>query len=244
MVNLMDEKENVRRQVWIQLHGVAKPDSRFHWDFSQFIPDFEGSTICAERLINTPTYRTAERVLVTPDNSLADFRARCIVDGKTLIVPTYGLIRGLISLNRETVPAGQEAFAGTLDGLDVFGSPYLTSISDHPSGPQMMVTGASVLNSQGIRISTGPSFFDLEWIILSSLGLVDDRIPILAVVHDCQLVDLICAPLPYEVGIDQIITPTRLINTGRPYIRPSPDSIKTLAWQITQDIPLLCELTQ
>jgi len=106
-----------------------------------------------------------------------------------------------------------------------------------------MVTGASVLNSQGVRISHGPSFFDLEWLILSSLGLVDDQTPILAEVHDCQIVDLDCAPLPFGVGIDQIITPTRLIDTGRPYPRPSPSSIKTLPLQIRQEVPLLQELT-
>lgn len=240
----VDDKENVRRQVWIKLHAVARPDSRFHWDFSSFIPDFDGSATCAEVICGTSAYGRAERVLVTPDNSLTSFRARCIADGKTLIVPTYSVARGLQSLTRETVPSGQEAFAATLDGLDVFGLPYLISIKDHPQGPQLMVTGASVLNLQGVRISHGPSFFDLEWLILSSLGLADDQTPILAAVHDCQLVDFSCPPLPCGVGIDQIITPTRRLDTARPFPRPSPSSIRTLPRQITQDVPLLLELTE
>ena len=107
-----------------------------------------------------------------------------------------------------------------------------------------MITGASVLNSQGVRISHGPSFFDLEWLILSSLQLVNDETPILAQVHDCQVVDFDCLPLPFGVGIDQIITPTRLIETGRPYPRPSSLSIKTLPLQIKEEVPLLQELTQ
>ena len=240
----MDDKENVRRQVWMQLQAVAKPDSRFHWDFNRFIPDFEGSATCVERLCNTTVYQAAKRVLVTPDNSLTDLRARCIDDGKTVIVPTYRLVRGFLALSRKTVPAGQEAFAATLDGLDVFGHPYLVSIHDRAPGPQLMITGASVLNSQGVRISHGPSFFDLEWLILSALQFVDDQTPILAEVHDCQVVDLDCLPLPFGVNIDQIITPTRLIETGRPYPRPSPSSIKTLPLQIRQEVPLLQELTE
>ncbi len=240
----MDDKEKVRRQVWSQLHEVAKPDSRFHWDFNRFIPNFEGSEICAKRLCDQPAYQQATSVLVTPDNSLANFRARCIADGKLLIVPTYSLVRGLLSLSNENIPAGQEVFAATLDGLDIFGRPYLTSIKDKPQGPQLMVTGASVLNYQGVRVSHGPSFFDLEWLILSSLGLVDDNTPILAGIHDCQMVDLICPPLPYGVGVDQVSTPTRLIDTDCPYPRPSPTSIKTLPHQMTQEVPLLRELTE
>jgi 5-formyltetrahydrofolate cyclo-ligase len=240
----MDDKENIRRQVWIRLHSVAQPDSRFHWDFNSFIPDFEGSTTCVERLCNTSIYHIADRILVTPDNSLTALRARCITDGKTVIVPTYSLARGFLALNKDTVPPGQEAFAATLDGLEVFGDPYLVSIHDHAQGPQLMITGASVLNSQGVRISHGPSFFDLEWLILSSLQLVNDQTPILAVVHDYQVVDFDCPPLPFGVSIDQIITPTRLIDTGRPYPRPSPSSIKTLPLQIRQEVPILQELTE
>src|SRR5689334_21330657 len=117
----MDDKENIRRQVWIQLHAVAQPDSRFHWDFNRFIPDFDGSATCVERLCNTSIYHFADRVLVTPDNSLTSLHARCLADGKTVIVPTYSLARGFLALSKETVPSGQEAFAATLDGLDVFG---------------------------------------------------------------------------------------------------------------------------
>src|SRR5689334_17241231 len=164
----MDDKENVRRQVWMRLQAVARPDSRFHWDFNRFIPDFEGSATCVERLCTTAAYQAANRILVTPDNSLTGLRARCIADGKTVIVPTYSLARGFLALSRETVPSDQEAFAATLDGLEIFGSPYLVSIHDRVQGPQLMITGASVLNSQGVRISHGPSFFDLEWLILSS----------------------------------------------------------------------------
>ena len=240
----MDDKENIRRQVWMQLHEVAKPDSRFHWDFNRFIPDFEGSAACMERLCNTTAYRLADRVLITPDNSLTNLRAHCIGDGKTLIVPTYSLARGFLALSRETVPLGQEAFAATLDGLDVYGYPYLISIHDSAQGPQLMVTGASVLNPQGVRISHGPSFFDLEWLILSGLKLVNDQTPILAEVHDCQVVDFDCPPLPFGVSIDQIITPTRSIDTGRLYPRPASSSIKTLPLQIRQEVPLLQELTE
>lgn len=238
----MDEKEKLRRQVWLQLETIARPDSRFHLDFNRFIPDFEGSVRAIEQLCNTTEYQQAERILVTPDNSLAGLRARCILDGKSLVVPTYSLARGLLCIERQHVPGGQEAYAASLDGLDVFGRPYLISIEDRPPGPDLMVTGASVLNMQGVRVSTGPSFFDLEWLILSALGLVHQQTPIFASVHDCQLVNEHFAPLPYGVCIDHIFTPTRRVDTGKPFPRPPHTSIRTLPWQIKQDVPLLREI--
>jgi 5-formyltetrahydrofolate cyclo-ligase len=238
-VNPIDEMEQIRRQVWIQLQAVARPDSRFHWDFSRFIPDFEGSQECCERIRATPLYQDAGVLLVTPDNSLADFRARCLVDGKTLIVPTYGLARGFLLLERPAVPAGQESFAATLDGQEVFGR--TCALSALPA-PQMLITGASVINREGVRVSPGPSFFDLEWLILATLGLVDEHTPIFTIIHDCQLVDLPVTPLLYAVGADLVITPSTICHTGRPYPRPLPSAIHSLPWQIIQEVPLIQEI--
>ena len=39
----MNPAARLRRVVWDKLVKVAKPDSRFHFDFSSFIPDFAGS---------------------------------------------------------------------------------------------------------------------------------------------------------------------------------------------------------
>jgi 5-formyltetrahydrofolate cyclo-ligase len=238
-VNPTDDMEQIRRQVWLQLQAVARPDSRFHWDFKRFIPDFEGSQECCERIRATPLYQDASILLVTPDNSLADFRARCLLDGKTLIVPTYGLARGFLLLERAAVPAGQEAFAGTLDGLEIFGR--AVAPSNLPI-PQMLITGASVLNRQGARVSPGPSFFDLEWLILTTLGLADEHTPIFSIIHDCQLVDLPVSPLPYAVSVDLVITPTTAYHTGRPYPRPDPSAIHSLPWEIIQEVPLIQEI--
>lgn len=242
----MDEKERVRQKVWDQLEAVARPDSRFHWDFNRFIPDFEGSLDCADRIRQMTAYQDAGSLLITPDNSLAAFRAGCIRDGKRMIVPTYGLARGFLQLEREDVPPGQEAYAASLDGLDAFGRPYPLARKDRQAGPGpgLLVTGASVLNQDGVRISRGPSFFDLEWLILLSLGLIDEHTPVITVVHDCQLVNLDCAPLPYGIVTDLIVTPTTVITPGSRYPRPSLSAISSLPWQILQDVPILQELAE
>ena len=43
----------LRRVVWDRLAQVAKPDSRFHLDFTSFIPDFEGSSKCVDVIRQT-----------------------------------------------------------------------------------------------------------------------------------------------------------------------------------------------
>ena len=33
-------KKNIRTNIWKKLQKVAKPDSRFHFNFEEYIPDF------------------------------------------------------------------------------------------------------------------------------------------------------------------------------------------------------------
>lgn len=44
------DKAKARAAVWTDLYQVAKPDSRFHLDFNEYIPDFEGSQAATARL--------------------------------------------------------------------------------------------------------------------------------------------------------------------------------------------------
>jgi 5-formyltetrahydrofolate cyclo-ligase len=53
------------------------------------------------------------------------------------------------------------------------------------------------------------------------LRLVDEETPIVAMVHDCQVVDLDLTPEPYDTIVDYIVTPTRIFNTGRRLPKPA-----------------------
>jgi 5-formyltetrahydrofolate cyclo-ligase len=238
----MDEKEKIRREVWVSLQKVARPDSRFHWDFTAFIPDYTGSELCSQRIRAMPAYRQAGVVLATPDNNLEAFRLGCLVDGKLLVVPTYAIGRGFLCLERGDVPVGSEALAASLDGLDRFGRPYLLEDVSPQQRPNILITGASVLNRQGVRLSVGPSYFDLEWLILSGLGIVPLDVPIFAAVHDCQVVDWPCAPLAYSVVMDRIVTPTQVIETDNRLARPGEEAWSSLPWHVINDIPFVHQL--
>ena len=98
----MTDRNEARQNVWKLLHQVAKPDSRFHLNFAEFIPDFQGSDQATERLVRMDVYKQAKVVFITPDNCLEQLRAQAIRDGKVLIISTYGIRRGLVEL----LPAG------------------------------------------------------------------------------------------------------------------------------------------
>ena len=238
----MSEREAIRKRVWEALRRVAAPDSRFHWDFTAFIPDFEGSALCTQAICALPLYRAATTVLVTPDNNLLSLRAQCLLDQKTLLVPTYALARGFWQITRAEVPPGHELEAVTLDGLERFAHPYAVEAAGAAGAVALLVTGASVINTEGVRLASGLSYFDLEWLILRSLGLVSAGTQVVAAVHDCQLVDWPSAPQPGGASADIVVTPTRLLPTGRRYPQPERIVWGELEWDVVQAVPLLAAL--
>jgi 5-formyltetrahydrofolate cyclo-ligase len=71
-----------------------------------------------------------------------------------------------------------------------------------------MVTGASAVSLDGVRFGKGHGFFDLEWGMFTELGIVDDRTPVAAVVHDVQVVEDRLYPSPTDILVDMIATPS------------------------------------
>eukprot|EP01037_Dinobryon_pediforme_P033755 gene33755-39348_t len=211
----MSRANIVRERVWEGLRKVARPDSRFHLNFAEVIPDFEGSEAATERLVATPFYQCGTYAFVTPDNGLADLRAQMLKDGKSLVVSTYGIYRGFYLLEPSAVPAGQERFAGWLDGLEFFGRPITLSEVASRGRFDFMVTGASAVSMDGLRFGKGHGFFDLEWGMFTDIGIVDEATPVAALVHDIQVIPDPLTPGPTDISVDYIFTPTRSITTNR-----------------------------
>ncbi len=215
----------IRQQIWEKLRPVAKPDSRFHLNFAEFIPDFTGSERAIERLMAQPFY-TGRYAFVTPDNGLAELRRRMLDDGKTLVVSTYGIYRGFMLLDPGAIPPGQSPFAASLDGMELFGTPIsLASLASR--GPfDFMVTGASAVSLNGVRFGKGHGFFDLEWGMFTDLGLAHENTSVTAVVHDVQVVEENLIPSDTDILVDHIATPTRFITASR---GPRPHGIR---WEL------------
>jgi 5-formyltetrahydrofolate cyclo-ligase len=200
-----------RERIWGEMARVCRPDSRFHWDFSSFIADFEGSDVCAQRVRELASYQAAERVFITPDNATEHLRRYAMLDGKTIVMTTYAITRGFLILEPGTVPAGEERYAATLDGMDTFARP--TTLAELAKGAAipLLATGGSAVATNGVRFGKGHGYFDLEWALLSEVGCANGASEIVDLVHDCQVVEDDLTGLSHDAPVDWIITPTRAL---------------------------------
>ena len=167
-------------------------------------------------------------------------REQAIKDKKDIIVSTYGIYRGLILITKNMIKKGDEVFASTLDGLEMFGK-NITLKEIQNLGKidliiqskmsiffkiniykiDLMLTGASAVSKNGVRFGKGHGFFDLEWGMFANLKIVDENTPIIAVVHDVQVVNFDLEPSETDIIVDCIITNKQKLSTKRKKSRPS-----------------------
>jgi 5-formyltetrahydrofolate cyclo-ligase len=214
----MDHKANVRNLVFATLRTVAYPDSRFHFDFGEFIADFRGSERAVERLIHDPFYGSAKSIFITPDNCLEQLRYRALLDGKAVLTTSYSIKRGFWLLRKQDIAPEKWLYASTLDGMERVGrSLSLQDIVSELPRVDYLVTGTGAINEQGIRFGKGHGFFDAEWGMLHRVGVIATTTPVAAVVHDCQVLQQELHPEVFDTVADVIFTPTRTIAVTAPH---------------------------
>lgn len=216
-IDIDRHKSSVRERVWSKLREVAVPDSRFHYDFGEFIADFEGGAAAVDRLTDHRFYRDAQFIFITPDNCLDRLRLKALQDGKTVLMTTYSIKRGFWLLDPAKIDPSIYLYASTLDGMERVGQPV--SLKDIQSLPPVdyMVTGTGAINHEGVRFGKGHGFFDAEWGMLYRLGRIGTHTPSAAVVHDCQVLTEALVPDVYDTVADVIFTPTRTIEVDSPH---------------------------
>ena len=215
------EKQEIRQKVWEKLKNVALPDSRFHLNFEEYIPDFKDSINAHNEIIKSKEYKESKLLFITPDNCLTTIREQAIKDGKEILVSTYGIYRGFILIKNNMVNKGNEIFASTLDGLEHFGKNVSLSEIKNLGKIDLMLTGASAVSKNGVRFGKGHGFFDLEWGMFADIKIVSEKTPIIAVVHDLQVVNLNLEPSKTDIIVDWIITNKQKLSTNRNKNRPS-----------------------
>ncbi len=239
----MDAK-TARIMVWENLRKVARADSRYGWDFNEFIPDYIGSEAGADLLIETDIYKNSEVIFVTPDANLERFREYIIRDKKTLLMTSHGIRRGIFVIRPGDVPEGKEDLASVLDGAHRYWHPItLAQIKEQIGHIDMLITGASAITYSGIRFGKGHGYFDLEWAMFWEIGVVDQDTPVFGAGHDCQVVDIELEVAPHDTAIDYIVTPTQIIKTRGEYPKPTHGVIwSMLAESMMREIPPVHEL--
>ena len=216
----MSSSRVVRQRIWEKLKAVARPDTRFHLNFAEVIPDFDGAEAATDRIAALPAFRDSRLAFVTPDNSLVHLRQRMIAAGMPFVVSTYNILRGFRLMRPGSVPAGDERYAAWLDGIEHFGTPVSLEDISRLGRFDFMATGASAVSIDGIRFGKGHGFFDLEWGMFTDIGLADDATPVVAAVHDVQVVEDKLPASETDIVVDLIATPSRMIDVGRHARRP------------------------
>lgn len=214
----MDHKSSVRERVFNELIKVAFPDSRFHYDFGEFITDFQGSSAATDRLMGHRFYQQSECIFITPDNCVEELRYRTLLDGKLVLLTTYSIKRGFWLLDPAKIPKDRLLYAATLDGMERHGKPMsLAEIRDKLPKLDYMITGTGAINEQGVRFGKGHGFFDAEWGMLYRIGKISTDTPAAALVHDCQVLSEILYPEVFDTVADAIFTPTRTLEVNNPH---------------------------
>lgn len=240
---MSEHKSEVRNEVWTQLRKVARPDSKFHYNFAEFIADFEGSSDATDLLVNHRFYKESKYIFITPDNCLEELRFRSLNDGKIILMTTYGIFRGFWLLDPAKIPEHRREYASTLDGMEKLAEHVtLEDIKARGIKVDYMITGTGAINYKGIRFGKGHGYFDLEWAMLYSIKAIDLETHTLAVVHDCQLLDQELIPEVFDTVCDLVITNTKVIEVPDVQ-KPSCGIVwDLLAPGMLEDIPPLAEL--
>ncbi|KAF3004315.1 hypothetical protein E8E13_009243 [Curvularia kusanoi] len=217
--------ESSRKLLWAgvyqQLLRHAQPDSRFNYDFLQCVPDFRGSQDAAARVAELPCYKDAKTILITSDNSLESLRYRALKDGKKLVVGTYRLRRGFVVLDPKSIGESRLELAACLDGMEKPGVGRrvdLAQLKDDGYRIDMCALGGLVFNAQGVVVWEGSALFEVQWALLQDLKVLAAAAPVVAVAHECQVVDeaqfgvdVIKAEKNGEVQCDFVVTPERTL---------------------------------
>ncbi|MGV8954090.1 MAG: 5-formyltetrahydrofolate cyclo-ligase [Cypionkella sp.] len=232
----------IRQRIWERRAAVARPDTRFHMNFAEFIPDFVDSVLATDRICALPAFGASQFAFITPDNSMVDLRRRMIEAGKPFVMSSFRIHRGFLLLDPANVPPGAAQYAAWMDGMEHFAKPITLEDIARLGRFDLMVTGASAVSTDGVRFGKGHGYFDLEWGMFSDLGVADENTLVVAAVHDVGVVEDKLHPSETDILADLIATPTRLIDTHRRIRRPRGIKWDLLSTDQIAAMPPLAEL--
>lgn len=237
-----EAKARIRRMVWDSL--VERGVARFPLPPHGRIPNFAGSEEAARRILALPEWSRARVVKVNPDSPQRPVRLAALEERKILVMPTPRLRSGFLLLDPGSIPRTAYRQASTIRGAFKYGR-LLKSLSDLESAVgrvDFIVEGSVAVNRWGERLGKGEGYGELEYAILLESGIIEPDVPIATSVHDIQVLEQRLPQDPWDVPVDIIATPTRLIR-----VRERPKRPPGILWSLLprsklEEIPLLREL--
>ena len=229
-------KASMRESVWERL--VAERLARFPLPIRGRIPNFKGAEQAAARLAQLPEFQAARAVKVNPDAPQRPVRELVLRSGKILLTPTPRLREGFLLIDPAGLRAGNLRAAATIRGAATLG--VRVGLEDIPR-IDLIVVGTVVAAQDGGRLGKGEGYAELEYATLRQLGLIDAAVPVLTTVHDAQLAERVPIEV-FDVPVDIIVTPTRVLRTGSKLSKPNGILWDLLDPRRIEEMPVLEEL--
>lgn len=210
---MTDAKQALRERIWDDLEdsGVA----RFPFPPHGRIPNYAEAAEAAERLADQPEWAAAETIKANPDAPQLPVRRRALRDGKTVYMAVPRLADERCFYELDPAELTDYDAATTVSGV----AEHATQVGpDAVAGIDLIVSGSVAVGplasepdaGPAARVGKGEGFSDLEYAILTELGLVDESTPVATTVHDRQLVSEPIAVGDHDVPMDLVVTPTAL----------------------------------
>lgn len=229
-------KDDVRELIWriLEERGEALPPK----PITGRIPNFKGADKAAYLVKSLGEYIKAKTLFANPDSPQRPLRELALRDGKTIVMATPRLREGFLILKPGSIPGGRYYEASTIRGAFKYGEKL--RIKDVPS-IDVKVVGSVAVSLKGERIGKGSGYSELEYGILREIGSVDENTPIITTVHELQIVENIPQE-EFDVSVDYIVTPRRIIKTARTRARPNGVIWRLITDKMLEEIPVLREL--
>ncbi|KDE59108.2 5-formyltetrahydrofolate cyclo-ligase [Halostagnicola sp. A56] len=238
-------KQDIRERVWDDLEESG--EARFPFPPHGRIPNFADATAAADRLAARPEWQRAETIKANPDAPQLPVRRRALREGKTvyMAVPRLRDEQCFLRLDPdelEDYDAATTVSGSSKHGVQV-GPEAVAQIDLIVSGS--VAVGTDDGSSPGARIGKGEGYSDLEYAILTELGLVDGETPVATTVHERQCIDEELPTTDHDVPMDLIVTPDRALEPDDAVDRaPSGIDWTLLSDDRLEEIPVLDRLRE
>jgi len=229
-------KQAIRERVWARLD--AEGLAAFPRPIVGRIPNFRGAEQATARLAATAAFQTATTIKVNPDAPQRPLRYRALQAGKRVLVPTPRLRGGFFLLDPAAIPPGRLLAAASISGFARYGQALAL---DALPPIDLMVIGAVAVAPDGARVGKGEGYAELEYAVLRTLGRLGPETLVCTTVHDVQVVDALPVE-PFDVPVDLIATPTRLLETHTRHPRAGRILWDYLSPERLTAMPILAEL--
>lgn len=236
-----DKKSEIRTKVWNYLadNNLASFPRPPH----KRISNFRGADAAGDQIATLDIFNNAKILRIDPDKPLQQIRFKTLEVGKTLLVPTPRLRNNVFSKIVPPADCGVKLLRGCAarQGVEEFSEPVDIDDKIHVD---LVVVGCVAVSSKGWRIGKGGGgLSDLEYAMMASMGVVDDNVIVVTMVHDCQVFDLSGDLFgPHDLPVDYIVTPTRVIKCDGNLPKPKGIIWSLLTTERLNHIPVLKRL--